>query len=182
MQKIEPMQKPVSGKAKTGIALAAMVAIVTPTIALWEGKSNDPYRDLIGVYTVCYGETRVEMRRYTNAECTAMLEEAVGEFGMNVLKRNPDLVNRPHQWAAATSLAYNIGPAAYNRSTVARRFDSGLWMEGCEAFAMWNKAGGKTRKGLVNRRADEMRLCKTGLQQRFGFTTQIAHELQQGKY
>ena len=159
------MEKPpLSRTAKASIALAAMVAIATPVVALWEGKSNDPYRDLIGIHTVCYGETRVEMRRYTDVECTAMLEEAVGDFGMGVLKRNPQLVNRPHQWAAATSLAYNIGLSAYARSTVARRFDVGRWQEGCDAFAMWRRAGGKFVRGLVNRRRNEMRLCRTDLQ------------------
>ena len=62
-------------------------------IAPWEGKSNDPYVDMVGVTTVCYGETRVDMRRYSDRECTAMLSDAVGEFGAQVLARNPGARN-----------------------------------------------------------------------------------------
>lgn len=159
--------------------IAAMVAIATPLIGSWEGKSNDPYRDIVGVYTVCYGETRVPMRPYTDGECTAMLEGSVIGFGNGVLKRNPTLKERPYQWAAATSLAYNIGISAYNRSTVARRFEERRWLEGCDAFAMWHKAGGKSVRGLTNRRRAEIKICKTGLEERFGFTTQIEQVLAQ---
>jgi len=41
-------------------AAAALIALV----GAWEGKRNDPYRDIVGVWTVCYGETNVAMRRW----------------------------------------------------------------------------------------------------------------------
>ena len=40
----------------TGAALA--LALAVPKIATYEGKKNDPYKDLAGIPTVCYGETR----------------------------------------------------------------------------------------------------------------------------
>ena len=54
-----------------------MVAIAAPFIGMWEGKRNNPYLDSVGVKTVCYGETRVPMRHYTDAQCTALLENAL---------------------------------------------------------------------------------------------------------
>jgi lysozyme len=140
-------------------AAALMLAIVPP----WEGKRNDPYQDIVGVWTVCYGETRVPMRRYSDAECDEMLAQGLGDFAQGVLKRNPNLRDRPNQLAAATSLAYNIGVGAYNHSTVARRFDAGDWRGGCDAILMWNKAGGKVVRGLVNRRNHEREICLKGL-------------------
>ncbi len=140
-------------------AAAAALAI----IGTWEGKSNDPYVDLVGVTTVCYGETRVEMRRYSNAECEDMLAGAVGDFGAAVLERNPNLREHPHALAAATSLTYNIGKSAYARSTAARRFAAGDIAGGCAAIKMWNRAGGRVVRGLTNRRNAEYRLCMTGL-------------------
>lgn len=170
-----------SGKAIGVSALAAMLAIAVPLVATWEGKSRDPYRDIVGIWTVCYGETRVEMRRYSDAECTAMLDKAVAEFGQGVLKRNPALESRPYTWAAASSFAYNIGPRGYSGSTTARLFQAGRWAEGCDAMARWNKAriNGRlvVKRGLVNRRKAEIAVCKTGLHTRFGFTTAIAAEL-----
>jgi len=142
---------------------AAALLIATPFIAGWEGKRNDPYRDVVGVWTVCYGETNVEMRRYSNEECLAMLNDSVQEYRDGVLVCTPSLASRPVQLAAATSLAYNIGVPSYCRSTVDRRFDQGDIAGGCEAFKMWVRAGGRTIPGLVNRRNDEYNLCMTYL-------------------
>lgn len=147
----------------TGGGIAAALALAVPLVAKWEGKRNDPYRDIVGVQTVCYGETRVAMRRYSDAECTAMLNDAVAGFAAPVARCTPMIADRPWQLAAATSLAYNIGIAGYCRSTADRRFDAGDFRGGCAAIKFWNKAGGRVVRGLVNRRAEEYRLCMTGL-------------------
>ena len=75
----------------------------------------------------------------------------------------PALYGRPNQAAAAVSLAYNIGWPSFCRSTAARRFNAGQWAAGCDAFTMWNKAGGRVLRGLVARRGRERTLCRTGL-------------------
>lgn len=141
---------------------ASAASLLVATVALWEGKSNDPYKDIIGVWTVCYGETNVQMRRYTDAECAAMLEDSLADYAAPVLARNPELKGHPYQTAAAVSLAYNIGVANYRRSTVARRFSSGDWRGACDAFLMWNRAGGRVVKGLDRRRRHERGICLTG--------------------
>lgn len=146
----------------TGLALLA-TTMSTDIIAKWEGRRLDPYRDVVGIWTVCYGETRVPMRRYTPKECKALLTKGVTEFQKGVLKCTPGLEGRPYQLAAATSLSYNIGVSAYCKSTAARRFNAGDWKGGCEAFRMWRFAGGRELRGLINRRADEVKLCLTGL-------------------
>ena len=144
-------------------ATAGAVAIATPFVAGWEGKRNDPYRDIVGVWTVCYGETRVNMRRYSDAECMEMLQRETGDFAEKVLQCTPSLQSRPYQLAAATSLAYNVGVGAYCRSTADRQFDAGNWRGGCDAILLWNKAGGRVVQGLVNRRKAERELCMVGL-------------------
>ena len=116
--------------AKT-VGGAAVAGALIALVAQWDGKANDPYRDLVGIWTVCYGETRVAMRRYSDAECREMLAEGLDDFAGPVLERNPELKDRPNQLVAATSLAYNIGIAAYSRSTVARRISAGDWKGAC---------------------------------------------------
>lgn len=144
-------------------ALAASTAVAVPLIASWEGLRTDPYDDLAGIPTVCYGETRAEMRSYSPAECEAMLRRAVEGFTREVLACTPGLAERPYQLAAAVSLAYNIGATNYCGSTAARRFNAGDIRGGCEAFAMWRLVKGKVSQGLVNRRAAEMELCLVGV-------------------
>lgn len=153
-----------SGKQKLiGTVGASAAALLIATVASWEGKRNDPYKDIVGVWTVCYGETRIHMRRYSDAECSDMLAEGLADFAKPVLARNPELAGRPNQLAAATSLSYNIGTAAYKRSTVAKRFSSGNWKGACDAFLAWSYAGGKRVKGLLNRRKAERAICLGGL-------------------
>lgn len=153
-----------SGRQKlAGTVGTAAAALLIATVAQWEGKRNDPYRDIVGVWTVCYGETRVAMRRYTDAECEEQLADGLTDFAKPVLARNPELAGHPNQLAAAVSLAYNIGGRAYNRSTVAKRFSAGNWRGACDAFLLWNKAGGREIKGLTRRRQHERSICLTGL-------------------
>ena len=151
-------------KKKVGAVIGtAAAAVLVASVAKWEGKRNSPYLDIINVQTVCYGETKVKMRYYTDAECRDMLERSLTDYAEGVLKRNPELATKPYQLAAATSLTYNIGIGAYNRSTVAKRFSQRRWREACDAFLMWSKAGGKTVNGLFRRRQDERAICLTGI-------------------
>jgi lysozyme len=151
------------GKTLATVTGGAAAALILTTVAMWEGKRNDPYQDIVGVWTVCYGETKVRMEHYTDEECRGMLDRSLVGYAEPVLKRNPSLQGHPHQLAAAVSLTYNIGPANYTRSTVAKRFSRGDWRGACDAFLMWSKAGGKVIRGLQRRREAERKLCLTDL-------------------
>jgi lysozyme len=165
---VRPLVSPPARSAKAKIAagggIGAAITLAIALLAPWEGKSNDPYRDIVGVWTVCFGETRVPMRRYSDAECIAMKRRAVEhDFAPAVFRCVPELRDRPNQAAASISLAYNIGTSGFCKSTAARRFNAGDWRGGCEAIGRFNRAGGKIVRGLVNRRAAEVRLCLSGL-------------------
>ncbi len=123
------------------------------------------YLDAVRVPTACDGITRgVRMgQTYTEAQCTILLEAELAEMATQVVRCVPALYGRPNQAAAAVSLAYNIGWPSFCRSTAARRFNAGQWAAGCDAFTMWNKAGGRVLSGLVARRARERQLCRKGL-------------------
>lgn len=152
---------PFSAGAKAGLvgSVLAAMALAVATIAPWEGKRNEPYRDPVGILTVCYGETRVDMRRYSDAECQAMLQGAAAGFMEGVRTRNPGIAAYPHQWAAHTSFAYNVGLGTYGRSSVARLFAEGKQAEACRFMGRYVYAGGKRLRGLERRRAAETALC-----------------------
>ena len=155
--------------AAAGGSLALASAALLAILPVWEGTSNKPYRDVVGVMTVCTGETRVKMRTYSDEECARMLEGGVQPFLAAVLKRNPRIAQDPLQWAAHAALAYNIGEAAYARSSVARLYAAGDEDAACEAIGKFKFAGGKVWKGLVFRRHGdakrygEIELCREGL-------------------
>ncbi|MEO3997168.1 lysozyme [Mesorhizobium sp. CAU 1732] len=153
-------------KIKTAAgALTALGILAAAFVGGWEGKRNAAYQDIVGVWTVCYGETRGVKRgdRYTDAECTAMLGQGLAEFetGMRKCLKAPDAIPGK-SYAMFLSLSYNIGTGAFCRSTVARRANAGDIVGACNAIPLWNKAGGRVVKGLVNRRAAEQRICLEG--------------------
>jgi lysozyme len=147
--------------ALVAIVGTAAAAYLVPDVQRYEGRSYDPYRDVIGVWTVCDGDTK-DVRpdvRQTDAQCDARLEQQLIAHARPVLQCVPALRPRPHALAASVSLAYNIGPAGFCRSLAARRFNAGDWPGGCDAFRYWNSAGGRVIRGLVNRRAAERAEC-----------------------
>ena len=153
---------PRNGRLAATIGGSAALAL-TVLVGQFEGKRNDPYQDIVGVWTVCYGETNVSMRRYTDAECKDMLSDHLADYARPVLKRNPELSGHDNQIVAATSLSYNIGNGNYAKSKVAREFSAGRWRNACDAFLSWSYAGGKRVAGLLKRREQERAICLKGL-------------------
>lgn len=102
--------------------------------------------------------------RYTLEECRVMLGDGLVEFerGMRACLRSPDTIPAK-SYVAFLSLSYNIGSRAFCGSTVARRANAGDIRGACDAIRMWDRAGGKIVQGLVNRRADERRICLQGV-------------------
>lgn len=157
------MKQTTKSRLKKSGALAAAAVVL---VGAWEGVRTVAYRDIVGIPTVCFGETRgVKMGdRYTMEECRAMLGDALIEFenGMRTCLKNPDSIPEK-SYVAFLSLSYNIGVRAFCGSTVARRANAGDIQGACEAIPAWNRAGGRVAKGLVNRRADELRICRQGI-------------------
>lgn len=144
----------------TAAALIAALALIKP----WEGRKNHAYRDIVGVVTICEGVTQgVRMGDYkTDAECDALLRETVAKHAAPIVR----CLTRPipdASMGAFISLAYNIGPSAFCRSSVARKANAGDLRGACDAMLAWNRAGGRVVRGLVNRRNAERTVCLRGV-------------------
>jgi GH24 family phage-related lysozyme (muramidase)/uncharacterized membrane protein len=143
--------------------------VALPLVAKWEGLKTEAYQDIVGVWTVCYGETKGVQPgdTYTKAECRDMLAREVVSYqqGWHGYLTEETLSQRLHaeRDAAYTSLAYNVGIAGAGKSTATRRLNNGDIAGGCEALTWWNKAGDRVVRGLVRRRQDEYNLCMKGL-------------------
>ena len=154
-------------KKKLGAGAAAVViATATPFIAKWEGLETTAYRDIVGVPTVCYGETRgVKMGdTYTKDQCMDMLKVAVGEYYTKIQScmTNKDIPVGVQ--ASLLELAYNVGTGAACKSTMMKLANQGKYKEACRELDKWIRAGGQPIKGLQNRRADsKINLCLKGL-------------------
>lgn len=150
-------------KQKVAAAIAAAAAVCMPLTASYEGLRTTPYKDPVGISTVCYGETEVAMRVYSKDQCGAMLREALAKrYAPRLIQCVPAFAEPEHKnhFAALLDASYNAGWGAACKSRMARSFNAGLWVTGCKQFIGWYEtAKGKRLPGLVRRRAGESKLC-----------------------
>lgn len=125
----------------------------------FEGFSAVAYLCPAGVWTIGYGFTSGvrEGDTITREQADARLEAEVAHFANGVAAALTRPANE-NQLAAMTSLAFNIGIGAFQRSTVLRAHNRGDEEAAARAFSLWNKAGGKVLRGLTRRRASEAAL------------------------
>ena len=153
-------------KAKViGGSVAAVLLASAAIIKPWESPGGKPdldaYRDIVGVWTNCYGNTiGVDpSKRMTAQECERLLQ---GDIAAR-LQVMDKCITRPltvNQWSAVLSWSYNAGTSAACRSTLVRKINEGQPSEAwCPELLRWNKAGGRVVKGLTNRRQAEMKVC-----------------------
>ena len=150
---------------------ASAIAALVILLGGFEGVRHSPYRDPVGVLTVCYGHTGDDIekgRKYTEAECVAMLKKDIVKHAAALRCVTKELDFK--QQIAFTSFAYNIGQSkfcggnGYKMSTVVKKANAGDMMGACAAMSAWRngcKNGVCTPlPGLVNRRAVERAICE----------------------
>ncbi|EPJ5577995.1 lysozyme [Citrobacter farmeri] len=129
-----------------------------------EGVRYQPYRDVVGVWTVCWGHTGKDIilgKTYTKAECQALLDK-----DLNIVARqiNPYIkVPIPETTRGALySFVYNVGAGNFKTSTLLYKINQGDIKGACEQLRRWTYAGGKQWKGLITRREIEREVCLWG--------------------
>lgn len=150
--------------ATTGLAgvLAAAAAFVGP----WEGLETRAYRDIVGVWTICYGHTEgVRPGDASTPEaCASLLATDLAAYHARLAACIPGLPAQPEPvQVALVSWAYNVGTGAACASTLARLANAADWRGACDQLPRWNRAGGKVVNGLTRRRAAEQALCLSGV-------------------
>jgi len=126
-----------------------------------EGQVNDPYRDVVGVLTVCNGITGPDVipgKHYLDSECDLLLTKHLTATAKEI---NP-YITAPvpaTTRAALYSFAYNVGAKSFETSTLLRLLNRGERRAACDQLGRWVYAGGRRYKGLERRRAIERDVC-----------------------
>ncbi|EMV0079524.1 lysozyme [Escherichia coli] len=145
-----------------------------------EGVSYIPYKDIVGVWTVCHGHTGKDImlgktytkaeckalllgKTYTKAECKALLNKDLATVARQI---NPYIkVDIPETMRGALySFVYNVGAGNFRTSTLLRKINQGDIKGACDQLRRWTYAGGKQWKGLMTRREIEREICLWGQQ------------------
>lgn len=132
----------------------------------FEGFSSTVYKDMVGIPTLGYGMTGVEIKGLTSVtevQASSMLEQLLNKkYGFAIASdlHNHGVTLNQNQFDALVSIAYNIGSGGLLGSTLYRHVLSGIRNRSTilTDFQMWSKAGGKTVQGLLNRRNEECEL------------------------
>lgn len=129
-----------------------------------EGVRYQAYKDVVGVWTVCYGHAGKDImlgKTYTEAECRSLLNKDLATVARQV---NPYIkADIPETTRGALySFAYNVGAGNFKTSTLLRLINQGDTKGACDQLRRWTYAGGVEWKGLVTRREIEREVCMWG--------------------
>lgn len=149
------------------VAAAAVIGSAGLTlIKRYEGIRYSPYRDVVGVLTVCYGHTGSDIipsKAYTQAECDRLLMADIAKHQPVFLPGNPRNCIRnaplnPNQRDALTSFTFNVGTRNFCGSTMAKKLAVRDYYGAAREFPKWNHAGRRVFPGLTQRRLAEQAL------------------------
>ena len=163
----------IPGKLVASTALVALLGsgawFTLNEVASHEGYVPEAYRDPVGIWTKCFGDTYdvTPGMEYTFEQCLDSLNRQVLAHAAPVMKCIPELKERHYKTTAAmVSMAYNIGTGGFCRSSVAQKANAGDWEGACRRMSeIYRTAGGKELPGLVKRRVRESQLCLEGLKE-----------------
>lgn len=143
---------------------AMLLSLAIATVSQFEGRELRAYQDIVGVWTICYGETRGVKSGdvATPAQCSSMLAKSIAEYEAG-LDRCLTVPTSGKTKVALVSWAYNVGVSAACKSTLVRIANTGNLRLACEQLLSWTRAGGRVVQGLINRRQAERALCIEGL-------------------
>lgn len=139
----------------------------------FEGCKLTSYPDVVGVWTIGFGTTRIKGKPVTKGmTCTQQeaenyLREDLHQFEQTVNSVLSQPIP-PYQFDACVCLTYNIGSSGFLGSTICRKLKSGNTSLVTEQnFVAWNKVRDSRgilveSKGLTRRRKAEYHLFSTG--------------------
>lgn len=141
------------------------IAIAGVLASNFEGRRYTPYRDPVGIWTVCEGITGpdvIQGKTYTDKECDDLRDKHLRIADKAMLS----IVHVPlNDWqhAALIDFTYNAGAENLRTSTMARHFNARDYTGGCMELMKWVKARVKgqlvTLNGLVTRRQADIEVC-----------------------
>ncbi|EBO4170108.1 lysozyme [Salmonella enterica] len=126
-----------------------------------EGREHYPYKDVVGIVTVCDGHTGSDIvwgKYYSDKECDALTRKDMTRIAAQV-DPHIKVQTTETQLAAIYSFAYNVGATATINSTLLKKLNAKDYAGACSELKRWVYAGGKKWKGLMNRRDVEYEVC-----------------------
>lgn len=148
-------------KYRRTVAAISLSAAALVSIAAFEGYRESAYIPLPGdVPTIGFGTTKgVKPGDVTNpTDALKRKLRDLTEFEGSI-SRCVKVPLYQHEYDAYVSLAYNVGGAAFCRSTLVRKLNAGDYAGACSEILRWDKFKGRKIRGLTRRRKAEYEKC-----------------------
>lgn len=156
---------------KTGITaavFAAGLALAVPMVSKHEGVWLVAKPDWLarGIATGCFGETEgIKVGdQFTLEQCQIMLKKKLVRYANSAAACIYVPVSAK-MFSTFIDLNYNIGESRFCHSTAAKLINARDYVSGCEAMRAYTNSGGRFRQGLLNRRLDEIEVCRAGIKE-----------------
>ena len=143
-------------------------------IKQWEGFKPDVYKDSAGLPTIGVGHLITKSEQTTGEivigglpvqYANGLTDQQVLDLLSQDVQPAEQAVNNSvkvaldqNQFDALVSFTFNVGVGAFTGSTLLKVVNQGQYDQVPDQLRRWNKAGGKVVQGLVNRRANEVKL------------------------
>lgn len=148
-------------RRRAGIAGLAVSASAFVAIVMHEGYSDHAITPVPGdVPTIGFGTTSGVKPGDTITPPRAVAR-ALSDMQKyeGAIKQCVKVPLSQQEYDAYVSLAYNIGPTAFCRSTLVGKLNAGDYAGACQQILVWDKFKGKPLRGLTSRRQQEYAQC-----------------------
>lgn len=149
-------------QTKTRIAAASLVVSASTLIgvAMHEGYMGTAYKDVGGVETIGFGETKGVKAGQTTTPVRALvdLQQALDTHAKGMIA----CINVPisqGEYDAYLDFTYNVGVHAFCTSTLNYKLNAMDYVGACQELLKWTRAGNQILPGLVRRRQEEYEKC-----------------------
>jgi len=133
-------------KVGNGLAVIAVAtSLGTGVVKMLEGRTLESHLDSGGVPTICDGAIRnkdgtpVKLgQTKTDDECDELLHGNYGQALRHVYNKT-EIELSPYQLAGLGSFTFNVGPGAYDKSTLLKLLNQGHVLAACDQLRRWTR-------------------------------------------
>lgn len=146
---------------KTRVAAASLVVSAAALVGLAsnEGYVGQAYQDVVGVWTIGYGETKgVKPGQKTDPARALIQLNASAEAHAKEMAACITVPISQGEYDAYVSFTYNLGAGNFCRY-IAPVLNTGNYEAACRKILLFDHAGGKVYPGLTKRRQEEFQKC-----------------------
>lgn len=160
-----PVQPADAELARRSEGARAITANATQLIQHFESCSLKAYQDAVKVWTIGWGHTGLQHqdgtvyagRTISQAKADQLFAYDMEQFEARV-SRFVKVPVTDDQYGALVAWDFNTGGISHKTCTLLRKLNAGDYAGAAQEFLKWDKARGRTLRGLTRRRHSERRL------------------------